>query len=247
MGKRLKQQVRGKGTPRYRAPSHRYKATVKYRPYDDIERMSLLRGQIIGFIDDPARNAIVAVAELDNAERLALIAAEGMAVGDKVEVGAQASFAPGNVLPLYEVPDGAYVYNIEKIPGDGGKIARAGGSYAIVVSHDQSKVQLKLPSGKLITVSAEARAQLGVPAGGEIKQKPLLKAGNAYYKHKAKNRLWPKQRGVSMSPFDHPFGGKQHHEGRPTTVSKHAPPGQKVGHIRAKQTGRRVRKSGGVD
>ena len=46
-----------------------------------------------------------------------------------------------------------------------------------------------------------------------------------------------------MSPFDHPFGGKQHHEGKPTTVSKHAPPGAKVGHLSAKQTGRKERKT----
>ncbi len=246
MGKRLKQQVRGRGTPRYRSPNHRYKAEVKYRPYDDQEKMGLLIGEVVGFIDDPARNSIVAVVQLDNGERIPLIAAEGMAVGDKVEIGAQASLKMGNVVPLYEVPEGMYIYNIERRPGDGGKIARAAGTYAIVMVKEGNIVRLKLPSGRIIEVNNEARVQIGVPAGGNIKNKPLLKAGNAYYKHKAKNRLWPKQRGVSMSPYDHPFGGKQHHEGRPTAVSRHAPPGQKVGHIKAKQTGRRVRKSGGA-
>ena len=246
MGKRLKQQVRGKGTPKYRAPSHRYKAEVKYLPYDDQQRMSMVRGEVIGFIDDPARSTLVAVIQLENGDKVPLLAAEGMSIGDRVEIGAQATIKVGNVLPLYEIPEGMYVFNIEKRPGDGGKIGRSSGSYAQVVVKEGGIVKLKLPSNKVVEVNGESRAQIGIPAGANVKQKPLLKAGTAHYKHKAKNRLWPRQRGVSMSPFDHPFGGKQHHEGRSTTVSRHAPPGQKVGHIRAKQTGRRVRKSGGA-
>ena len=34
-------------------------------------------------------------------------------------------------------------------------------------------------------------------------------------------------------------------EGRPTSVGKNAPPGQKVGHLKPKTTGRKQRKSGG--
>jgi large subunit ribosomal protein L2 len=72
----------------------------------------------------------------------------------------------------------------------------------------------------------------------------MLKAGVAYYKYrKAGNAIWPRVRGVKMSAYDHPFGGKEHHGGKPTTVGKHAVPGQKVGHLRARMTGRKSRKS----
>jgi len=42
-----------------------------------------------------------------------------------------------------------------------------------------------------------------------------------------------------MNPVDHPHGGGNHqHIGHPATVPRTAPPGQKVGLIAAKRTGR---------
>jgi large subunit ribosomal protein L2 len=47
-------------------------------------------------------------------------------------------------------------------------------------------------------------------------------------------------RGVAMNAVDHPHGGgNRQHPGRPTTISRHAPPGRKVGSIAAKRTGKR--------
>ncbi len=243
MGKRLKQQIRGRGTPRYKAPSHRYKAELKYPAYDDIQRESYLKGEVVDFVDDPGRSGLLALIALEDGRQIYLLAPEGLAVGDAVYLGAKAPLSLGSVLPLSAIPEGTYIFNIEKNPGDGGKFVRTAGSYAIVVSKEPERVYVRLPSKRIVTFNPSARAQVGVVAGGGIKEKPLLKAGNAYYKWKARNKLWPKNRGVKMSPYDHPFGGKQHHEGRPTTVARNAPPGQKVGHIAARQTGRRERKA----
>ena len=44
-------------------------------------------------------------------------------------------------------------------------------------------------------------------AGGGRTDKPILKAGRAYHKYKAKRNSWPKVRGVAMNPIDHPHGG----------------------------------------
>ncbi len=239
MGKRLKQQRRGKGTPRYRAPSHRAKVDVSFRVYDDEEKAGSLKGEIVEFIDDPFHHAPLMRVQLDNNEEVTLIAPEGVALHNVIEMGAQARLTLGGVYPLYKIPDGSYIYNIEKVPGDGGKFVRSPGSYAIVVSKEEDKVLVKLPSRSIVAFPPESRAQLGVVAGGGWKEKPLVKAGNAFYKYKARNRLWPKVRGVHMSAYNHPHGGKQHHEGKPTTVSRNAPPGAKVGHIAARSTGRK--------
>jgi large subunit ribosomal protein L2 len=239
MGKRIKTRIRGKGTPRYRAPSHRYVVDLKYRNYDDIEKAGLLRGKIVDFVDDPGRGALLAKIQYENGESGFLLASEGMIVGNYVEVGAQAKLNPGNVLPLYSIPEGTTVFNLEKLPGDGGRFVRSPGSYALIVSKEGKNVLVKMPSKKLVYFNPECRAQIGVVAGGGVKEKPLLKAGNAYYKWKARNKVWPVTRGVAMSVYDHPYGGKQHHKGRPSTVSRNAPPGQKVGHIAARQTGRK--------
>ena len=50
--------------------------------------------------------------------------------------------------------------------------------------------------------------------------------------------MWPKVRGVCMNPVDHPHGGGNHkHIGHPSTISRYASHGQKVGLIAARRTG----------
>jgi large subunit ribosomal protein L2 len=239
MGKRLKQQVRGKGTPRYKAPSHRFKVDLSYRNYDDIEKTGVITGEVIGFVDDPGRTGILALLKLDDNTELHILAPEGIALGDRIEIGSQAKVNIGNILPLYAIPDGMFIYNLEIRPGDGGKLVKASGNYATVVSKDDKYVYVKMPSKKIITFDPDARAQIGVICGGGVKDKPLLKAGTAFHKMHARNRRWPGNRGVKMSPVDHPFGGKQHHKGKSSSVARGAPPGRKVGHIASRQTGRR--------
>jgi large subunit ribosomal protein L2 len=242
MGKRLKPQRRGSGTGKYRSAKNRCKVRLRFRTYDDVEKTGVIRGQVVDFVDDPARNALLMKVKYDNNEDGHLIAPEGICVGDYVELGVQAKVAFGNVLPLYRIPEGTSVYNIEKTPGDGGKFIRAPGTAGTIVAREGGFVSIKLPSRKTINVSSESRAQVGVINGGGLRERPLMKAGNAHHKHKAKSsRIWPKVRGVAMSAYNHPHGGKQHHAGKPTTVARGTPPGGKVGHIAAKRTGRKAK------
>ncbi|MBU0591595.1 50S ribosomal protein L2 [Candidatus Micrarchaeota archaeon] len=239
MGKRLKQQKRGAGSPRYKSPGHRYKTNLSYRDYDDIEKTGVLTGKVVGFIDDPARTALLMKVKYDNGETAILIAPEGIAIGDVVDAGVQGRLVLGSVLPLYRIPDGAYIFNVERNPGDGGTMVKAAGSYANVIAKEGNIVYLKLPSKTTIKLSNESRAQLGIISGGGALEKPMLKAGNQFYKMRGKHRLWPVPRGVHQAAYNHPHGGKQHHVGKPTTVARGAPPGSKVGHIAARSTGRR--------
>jgi len=121
------------------------------------------------------------------------------------------------------------------------EFARASGNYATVISHDsdKGKTRVRLPSGAKKSIPSTARATIGIVAGGGRIDKPMLKAGRAYWKYKAKRNSWPKVRGVAMNPVDHPHGGGNHqHVGHPTTVRRDAPAGQKVGLIAARRTGR---------
>merc|ERR1711964_670858 len=147
----------------------------------------------------------------------------------------------GNVLPLGEMPEGTIVCNVEGKAGDRGAFARASGNYATVISHSEDqKTRIKLPSGIKKSVPSTCRAMVGIVAGGGRLDKPLLKAGNAYHKYKVKRNCWPKVRGVAMNPVEHPHGGGNHqHIGHPTTMSRDAVAGQKVGLIAARRTGRK--------
>jgi len=88
------------------------------------------------------------------------------------------------------------------------------------------------------TISASSRATIGIVAGGGRIDKPLLKAGRAFHKYRAKRHSWPRTRGVAMNPVDHPHGGGNHqHIGKASTIARSAVPGQKAGLIAARRTG----------
>ena len=119
---------------------------------------------------------------------------------------------------------------MERFPGDRGKIAKCSGEYATIVGHneDTGVTKVRMPSGAKKTISSDARAMVGIVAGGGRIEKPVLKAGNNYHKFKAKRNEWPKVRGVAMNPVDHPHGGGNHqHLGMAGTRARGAPPGQK--------------------
>lgn len=131
--------------------------------------------------------------------------------------------------------------NVEAAPGDGGKLGRASGDYCTIITHNREngKSRLRLPSGAKMSVPSVCRATVGVVAGGGRVDKPVLKAGRSWHKYKAKRNSWHKVRGVAMNPVEHPHGGgNKQHVGHATTVSRYAPPGQKVGLIAARRTGR---------
>jgi len=169
------------------------------------------------------------------------IAVEGMYTGQYIYCGKKAELFVGNVLPLATMPEGTIISNVETRPGDRGACARASGNYATIIGHsdDGTKTRVKLPSGTKKVFPSKARAMVGIVAGGGRIDKPILKAGRAYWKYKAKRNEWPKVRGACMNPVDHPHGGGNHqHIGHASTVSRYAPAGQKVGLIAARRTGR---------
>jgi large subunit ribosomal protein L2 len=178
---------------------------------------------------------------MENNKKVLMIATEGTSVGREVKfTGSKADCELGNIMPIGNVPDGYPIYNIEITPGDGGKMVRAGGSGAYVISHDAQKTIIKLPSGQFKTLDSLCRATVGIAAGGGRQEKPFMKAGKKWNAQRGKGRNYPVVRGVAMNPVDHPHGGGSHqHVGKPSCVSRGAPPGRKVGNIAARRTGRR--------
>jgi large subunit ribosomal protein L8e len=185
------------------------------------------------------------------------IATEGLHTGAFVYCGKKAALTVGNVLPLGQCPEGTIVCNVEEKVGDRGALARTSGNYATIIGHspEDHKTRIRLPSGAKKTVSASSRATVGIVAGGGRIDKPLLKAGRAFHKYKAKRHRyelvcvtsttvvlifpsfsWPRTRGVAMNPVDHPHGGGNHqHIGKASTIARSAVPGQKAGLIAARR------------
>jgi large subunit ribosomal protein L2 len=236
MGKRLIQQRRGRRRSKYNAPSHRYKGEIKYSQITEKNE-----GVIHDIFHDPGRTAPIASIKLNNNKKILILAPEGIKVGDKIKFTEnKKDVKVGNILPIGIIPEGAPVYNIEISPGDGGKLVRAGGSSATVVSHDKKKTVIQLPSSQFKTLDSTCRATIGTIAGGGRKDKPFLKAGKKHIVFKKRGKQYPIVRGVAMNPVSHPHGGGGHqHVGKPYTVKRGASPGKKVGSIAARRTGRK--------
>jgi len=232
MGRRLKLQRRGKGSPKYKATIHS-KCDVNYELFTD-----KIIGQVINMYTDPIRSAPLVEILLEDGKKTNLICAEGLVSGQKIEFGRGASQKVGNVLFLGEIDPGTKIFNIEKNYGDGGKFGRASGQYAILVSKKDTAL-VKLPSGKIKSFPLNARATIGFTASSGRVNKPFVTAGNRFYAMKAKGKPYPRVRGVAMNAVDHPFGGSQHHVGHSKSTSRNDPAGRKVGSIAASRSGRK--------
>lgn len=243
MGKRIIAQRRGKGSPTFRAPSHRYKGNLEHVRVKGDETVSY---RIVEIVHDPARSAPIALIKpkeenVDGVERFIVIP-EGSGVGDEICYGESAEIKIGNTMPLRNIPEGIMICNLELRLNDGGKIARSSGDCATLLAHEHEtgRSQILLPSGKKKWLSSDCFATIGVVAGGGRTAKPFVKAGKKYHKMKTRAAKYPIVRGVAMNPVDHPFGGGGHqHVGKSKTPGRGAPSGRKVGSIAAKRTGKR--------
>jgi large subunit ribosomal protein L8e len=245
MGRVIRAQRKGAGSVFVAHTKHR-KGAPKLRHLDYAEKHGYIKGVVREIIHDPGRGAPLALVNFRDPYRFKtrkelFIAAEGMYTGQFVYCGKKANLQIGNIMPVGTMPEGTIVCNLEEKTGDRGRLARASGNYATVIAHnpDTKRTRVKLPSGAKKVVPSANRAMVGIVAGGGRIDKPILKAGRAYFKYKAKRNCWPVVRGVAMNPVEHPHGGGNHqHIGKASTVKRGTSAGRKVGLIAARRTGR---------
>ena len=235
MGKRIKVQRRGRGTPVFQSAHTGKLAQARYPPVST----ESMRGTIKDIVHESGRMAPLAVILMTTGETFYSAAPEGTYVDQEIVIGADAPLVVGNILPIGKVPEGTLVNNLEIKPGDGGRIVRASGAYATVIAHNMGKTVVKLPSKKSILLPADSRATVGVISGGGRLEKPRLKAGEVYHAAMANNKVFPTAHGVKMTASSHPHGGGRHRRpGKSTTVGRRMPPGAKVGLIAARTSGK---------
>ena len=244
MGRVIRGQRKGAGSIFTAHTTHRQGA-AKFRSQDYAEKHGYIKGIVKEIIHDAGRGAPLARVQFRDpyrykTQKMTFVATEGTYSGQFIYCGKKAALTVGNVLPLASMPEGTIVCNLEAKIGDRGVIARASGNYCTIISHnpDTGKSRVRLPSGIKKVIPSTCRASIGVIAGGGRVDKPMLKAGAAFHKYKAKRNSWPRTRGVAMNPVEHPHGGGNHqHVGHPTTCARQDPPGKKCGLIAARRTG----------
>lgn len=232
MGKRIITQARGKGSLTYRVKKKAFTRKIKYPMVEG-------DAEIVKLVHSAAHSAPLVKFKIEN-QIFFNAAFNGAVEGEKIKIGGE-EIEFGNVVTLGNIPLGTRVFNIERNPGDGGKMIRTAGSSAMVnKKYDHGKIGILMPNKKEIKLDEKCRATVGVIAGDGKTLKPFLKAGRKFYKMKAKSKLWPRISANSTNAVDHPFGTGRGGKGiKSKTVKRNAPPGRKVGHLRPRKTGKK--------
>ena len=182
---------------------------------------------------DPNRNARIALLHYVDGEKRYILHPKGMNAGDTVVSGPGSDIRIGNAMPLFEIPLGTAVHNIELKIGRGGQMCRGAGTSAQVVAKEGNHVTLRLRSTEMRMVRGECLATVGEVGNAEHE---LLSRGKA---GKTRWLGWrSKVRGVAMNPVDHPLGGGEGKSsgGRPPTSPWGKPEGKKTRHKKKHST-----------
>ncbi len=202
---------KGRVTSRHRGGG----AKRRYRQIDFKRLEDGVPARVVSVEYDPNRSCYIALLHYADGAKSYILAPQGIGVGATVESGPKADIAPGNSLPLRNMPTGTVVHNVEMVPGQGGKLGRAAGTAIQVAAKEGNYVTLRLPSSEMRMVRAECRATVGSLSNPEHQNIKIGKAGRS--RHKGKR---PQTRGVAMNPVDHPHGGGEAHHtpgGHPVT------------------------------
>jgi large subunit ribosomal protein L2 len=233
MGKRIISQARGKGSLTYRVTKKAFLHKVGY-PRGEGE------AEILKIFHSPAHTAPLMKLKIEK-EVFFNPAFNQAFQGQKVQIlGNQEEQVPGNISRIKDIPTGTRVFNIERNPGDGGKMIRTSGSSALVnKTYDNNKIGILMPNKKEVKLSGDCRATLGIIAGDGRKLKPFLKAGVKFHKMKARGKLYPRVSAVKMNAIDHPFGSGRGIRIKPKIAKRNSPPGARVGHLSPRRTGKK--------
>jgi large subunit ribosomal protein L2 len=180
-------------------------------------KFSLLKNefcQVLRLERDPKRTAFLALVRFLKSGFLGYFA-----VPSTVSVGSMISLNPIKFnarffnnflkintvsLPLYKIPRGSLICNIERNPFCGAKLCRAAGTKAKLqsVSFKLGLASVLLPSGNSIFLSVNSYAFLGLMSNSKNILRLKYKAGQ-----NINLGFRPNVRGVAMNPVDHPHGG----------------------------------------
>lgn len=188
----------GKITVRRRGGGHKR----RYRVIDFKRDKFGVPARVASIEYDPNRSARIALLVYADGEKRYVIAPVGLMVGDTLASGPEAEIRVGNALPIYRIPLGTQIHNIELEPGRGGQMARSAGTSAQLMAKEGPYAQVRLPSGEVRMVNQNCLATIGQVGNVDHGNIALGKAGRKRWLGRR-----PSVRGSAMDPASHPHGG----------------------------------------
>lgn len=188
----------GRITVRHRGGGHKQ----RYRLVDFKRDKHGIAAKVSTIEYDPNRTARIALLVYADGEKRYILAPVGLKVGDTVMSGPTAEIRVGNALPIYRIPLGTQVHNIELQPGRGGQLVRSAGVSAQLLAKEGSYAQVRMPSGEVRLISQNCLATIGQVGNADHSNVVLGKAGRKRWLG-----IRPGVRGTAQDPNSHPHGG----------------------------------------
>jgi len=201
----------GRITTRHQGGGHKQ----MYRLVDFRQKKTDIPGIVQSIEYDPNRTSFVALLMYKDGERRYVLAPQGLKAGDQVIAGEKVPLKPGNRTLLKNLPIGTFVYNVEILAGQGGKLGRSAGLGIQILANEEGYTHLKLPSKEVRRVSWDCWASIGQLSNPEYYLKNWEKAGKSRWLG-----IRPTVRGSAMNPRDHPYGGGEGRAPRGTKYPK---------------------------
>jgi large subunit ribosomal protein L2 len=173
-----------------------------YRKIDFKRKNVYAIGNVRSIQYDPNRTAHIALINYARGEKKYILAPKGIKRGIQVVSGFRVPLKIGNSIPLWNIPIGIQIHNVELRPGGARCFSRSAGTWIRMISRINGVVNLCLPSGKIRTISQLCWARLGQVSAIETRNKKSGKAGRMRWIGKR-----PKVRGRAKNPVDHQHGG----------------------------------------
>jgi len=151
---------------------------------------------------DPNRSARIALVASGERKRY-VIATHNMAPGMFIKSTRLVTRSPvkpvdGDAYPLGSLPVGTLVNCVEKIPGQGGMLARAAGVTALLLRKQDNQCIVRLPSKHEIVVSSQCIATVGRVSNVDHNKRVIGKAGrNRWLGIRPKSGRWHRKTGRS--------------------------------------------------
>jgi large subunit ribosomal protein L2 len=159
-------------------------------------------GKVAAIEYDPNRSARIALIHYADGEKRYIIWPVGLQVGDVIVSGEGSDIKPGNALPIRAIPVGTTIHCVELKPGKGAELVRSAGGFAQLQAKEGKYATLRLPSGEMRLVLLECVATIGQVGNIDHENIKHGKAGKKRWLG-----VYMHNRGVVMSPRDHPHGG----------------------------------------
>jgi large subunit ribosomal protein L2 len=140
-----------------------------------------LNGRLISIEYDPYRSSFIGLFLDNQTQKLFFdLICEGQKIGNSYKFSSSTEdLVVGNKLCLRDIPLGTLVSSVEIKPGKGSQYLRSAGSFGKLQKKDTDKnlAFIKMPSKKVVSISLDSIATIGIVSNLSHKNKNIAKAG----------------------------------------------------------------------